>query len=145
MARDTELDELLRIELFSVLEPDALRSLMFAADMRLLRAGDVLFRKGETADCGYLLSKGCLALDSGEAGRPPDKLLRPVVLLGEIALVAATTRPATAFAREPTTVLRIGRALFHQTLEKHPKTALRVRRLFKERLTNFIGGIKFEA
>lgn len=145
MARDTELDELLRIELFSIMEPDALRSMMFAADMRLLRAGDVLFRKGEAADCGYLLSKGCLALESGEAGRLADKLLRPVVLLGEIALVAATTRPATAFAREPTTVLRISRALFHQTLEKHPKTALRVRQLFKERLTNFVGGIKFEA
>jgi CRP-like cAMP-binding protein len=145
MARDTELNELQRIELFATMEPEAMRSLMVSAEMRLLRAGDTLYRKGEAADCGYLLTKGAVALDTGETGRPVDKILRPIALLGEIALVASTTRPVTIFAREPTTVLRISRTLFHHTLEKHPQSALRVRRLFKDRLTNYIGGIKFEA
>jgi len=145
MARDTELDELLKIELFAALEAEALRAVVFGAEMRLLRAGDTLFRKGEAADCGYLLTKGSIALEAGEPGRPADRILQPVVLLGEIALIAATTRPMTALAREPTTVLKISRALFHQTLEKFPATAARVRQLFKDRLANFVTGLKLEA
>ena len=50
MAFDTELDEIMRIDLFAVFEPEALRALIYGAETRLLRAGDVLFRCGETAD-----------------------------------------------------------------------------------------------
>jgi CRP-like cAMP-binding protein len=145
MAQETELDELLRIELFGVMEPDALRALVFSAEMRLLRAGDVLYRKGETADGGYLLTKGAVALETGDAGRPAIKILKPIVLLGEIAMIAATTRPATAMAREPATVLKLSRALFHQTLEKFPATALRVRQLFKDRLVGFVSSVEFDS
>jgi len=65
--------------------------------------------------------------------------------LGETALVAATSRPMTAFAREPSTVLKISRTLFHQILEKHPATAARVRALFQDRLTQFAAGLKIDA
>jgi CRP-like cAMP-binding protein len=144
MARDTELEEILRIELFSVLEAEALRTVVFGAETRLLRAGDTLFRRGEAADCGYLLTKGSIALE-GQPGRPADRILHPVALLGEIALIAATTRPVTALAREPSTVLKISRSLFRQTLEKYPATATRVRQLFGDRLASFVEGLKFES
>jgi CRP-like cAMP-binding protein len=51
----------------------------------------------------------------------------------------------TAFAREPSTVLKISRTLFHQILEKHPATAARVRALFQDRLTQFAAGLKIDA
>ena len=145
MALDAELDELTRIGLFGVFEPDALRGLIFGAETRLLRAGDVLFRRGEAADGGYLLASGSIALEAHDSGAPADKILRPRVLLGETALVAATIRPVTALAREPSTVLKISRTLFHQILEKHPATASRVRRLFEDRLKQFALGLKIEA
>ena len=145
MARETELEELLKIELFSALEPEALRAVVFGAETRIFRAGDTLFRRGEAADCGYLLTKGSIAIEAGQPGRPADKILHPMALLGEIALVAATVRPVTALAREHSTVLRISRALFHQALERHPLSAARVRQLFKDRLTGFFEEIKFEA
>jgi CRP-like cAMP-binding protein len=145
MTLGREIDDLLAIEIFAVMEEAALRALLFGADTRLLRAGDMLFRRGETADGGFLLTKGSVAVEVGEPGRPADKIVLPVALLGESAMVAATTRPATAFAREPSTVLRIPRVLFHQVLESHPGTALQVRQLFKDRLTNFVENLKFDS
>ena len=105
----------------------------------------MLFRRGETADGGYLLAAGAIAIEGREPGAPAEKILRPLVLLGETALVAATSRPMTAFAREPSTVLKISRTLFHQILEKHPATAARVRALFQDRLTQFALGLKIDA
>ncbi|MBN8964924.1 MAG: cyclic nucleotide-binding domain-containing protein, partial [Rhizobiales bacterium] len=44
-------------------------------------------------------------------------------LLGELALIAETKRPATATAREPSTVIRISRSLFLKMLEGYPEAA----------------------
>jgi len=143
MALGREIEDLLAIEVFAVMEEAALRELLFGADTRLLRAGDVLFRRGETADGGYLLTKGSIAVEAGEPGRPADHIVHPVALLGESAMIAATKRPATAFAREPSTVLRIPRALFHRVLEAHPQTALGVRQFFQDRLKDFAQTMKF--
>ncbi len=144
MALGSEIEDLLAIDVFAVMEEAALRDLLFGADTRLLRAGDMLFRRGETADGGYLLVKGAVAVEAGEPGRPADRIVHPVALLGESAMIAATRRPATAFAREPSTVLRIPRSLFHLVLESHPYTALRVRQFFRDRLKDFVETMKFD-
>jgi CRP-like cAMP-binding protein len=144
MAFHPEQDELRRIELFEVFEREALRGLLFGAETRLLRAGDILYRRGDAADGGHLLEKGLIALEDGASGPSADKIVRPIALLGEIALIAATTRPVTAIAREPSTVLRIQRTLFHRVLEKYPATAAQVRKLFKNRLAAFAEGLKFD-
>lgn len=138
-------DALRRIPLFEDFEPEALRLLAFSAETRLLRAGDALFRRGETSDGGFILTSGSLALKTHDDGRPADKVVHPFTLLGETALVAATTRPVTAIAREPATVLKITRALFHRILEKHPITAARVRHRFGSRLEEFSRELDFEA
>ncbi len=140
MALDTELDALTRIDLFAVFEAEALRALVYGAETRLLRAGNVLFRRGEAADGGYLLATGSIAIEGRDPGAQVEKILRPLLLIGEIALIAATARPVTMFAREPSTVLKISRTLFHDILEKHPVTASRVRRLFQDRLQQFARG-----
>ncbi len=144
MALHSELNELKRIELFAAFETDALRALIFSAETRLLRGGDVLYRRGEAADGGYILENGSIAIETGEPGPPADKIIKPVALLGEVALIAATTRPVTALAREPSTVLKIQRTLFHRILEKYPTTAAQVRKLFKDRLVKFAQGMKFD-
>ena len=47
MALDDDMTLLARQPLLSLMERDALRLLAFAAESRILRAGDVLFRAGE--------------------------------------------------------------------------------------------------
>jgi CRP-like cAMP-binding protein len=143
MARD-DFDRLTQIPLFAAFEPAALRTLALAAETRLFRAGDTLFRRGEAADGGYVLTTGALALETHDDGRPAEKILRPLTLVGEIALIAPTLRPATAIAREPTTTLKITRAQFHATLERDPATATRVRDLMRARLAAFADALRFD-
>ena len=54
MTLDDDIDNLARIPLFSIFEPNALRMLALSTETRLLRAGDVLFRRGEMSDGGYV-------------------------------------------------------------------------------------------
>jgi CRP-like cAMP-binding protein len=144
MALDDDVENLTRIPVFAAFEADALRKLAFAAETRLFRAGDLLFRRGEASDGGLVLIAGSIALDSHQDGRPAEKILRPLALLGEAALAAPTTRAADAIAREPSTVLKIRRDLFHRTLEQHPATAARVRAFFKSRLMDFAQELKLD-
>jgi CRP-like cAMP-binding protein len=141
MATDTDV---WRIAVFAAFEPAALQELMAGAVPRLLRAGETLFRRGEEADGGFLLVEGAILLVTPDASKQ-EKILRPVTLLGEVAMIAPTTRPVTAIAREPSTVLAISRSLFCGTLEAHPVTAGRVRSLFKNRLAQFSAGLSFPA
>jgi len=140
MTLDDDISNLTRIPLFAIFEPGALRMLAFSSEARLLRTGDMLFRRGETSDGGFILTMGSVALDPYDDGRPPMQILRPWALIGEMALLAPLTRPVTAMAREPTTVLRTSRTLFHQILERHPLTAARTRDFFRDRLVDFAHG-----
>lgn len=145
MTLDDDIDNLARIPLFAIFEPGALRTLAFSSETRLLRAGDVLFCRGEVSDGGYILTMGAVALDPHDDGRPVECIVRPWTLIGETALVAASQRPVTAIAREPSTVLKISRDLFHQVLEQHPLTAARSRDFFRARVLEFTRGVTAEA
>ena len=54
----------------------------------------------------------------------PDVVVGVGTLLGELALIAETKRPATATANEPSTVIRISRSLFLKMLEGYPNAAM---------------------
>jgi CRP-like cAMP-binding protein len=105
-----------------VLGREALRILAIGAESRYVHQGEVLFRAGEPADSGFIIQEGSFRLDS------KTKALGEVVigagaLLGELALIAETKRPATATANEPSTVIRISRSLFLKMLEGYPQAA----------------------
>lgn len=144
MALDDDIGNLRRIPLFEDFETEALRLLAFSAETKLLRAGDALFRRGEPSDGGFILTSGSIALEKRDDGRPADKIVRPFALLGETALITATTRPITAIAREPATILKVTRALFHRILEEYPGTAARVRRRLAARLDDFARELTFD-
>jgi CRP-like cAMP-binding protein len=63
------------------------------------------------------------------------------VLIGELALVVAMARPATAVALEPSSVLRISRSLFQRVLESHPEAARRLRDDFAARSNAALGAM----
>ena len=105
-----------------VLGREALHILAIGAESRYVHQGEVLFRAGEPADSGFIIQEGSFRLDS------KTKALGEVVigagaLLGELALIAETKRPATATANEPSTVIRISRSLFLKMLEGYPQAA----------------------
>ena len=118
------------------LEPDALRLIAFSAETRILRAGDVLFRRGETSDAGYVVLSGAIALQT-ETGL--ETVVRAPTLIGESALVTETTRGATATAREPSSVLKVTRTLFHRVLDEYPDSAAKLCQTLLDRLHDLTG------
>ncbi|CAN1568961.1 Crp cAMP-binding proteins - catabolite gene activator and regulatory subunit of cAMP-dependent protein kinases [Rhabdaerophilaceae bacterium] len=115
------------IPLFRKVESDALRLLAFSATRRQLRAGDVLFRKGEVSDGGYLILDGEVVLDTGDDGKPSQHAFKAGTLIGQTALFAPIERSATAVAREPTSLLVFPRSLMGRVLDEHPRSALILR------------------
>ena len=122
----------------AALDPEALRLIAFSAETRILRAGDILFAEGDPSDCGYVVLSGMISL---VANGGPATLVGPPTLIGEAAMIAETTRPADARAREPSSVLKISRTLFHRVLSEYPDGAARVRRIVAERLLTLQGDL----
>ncbi len=137
MGLDDEIAKLARNAIFAALGPDALRLLAFSAETRILRAGDVLFRRDEASTGGFVVLTGSIALDASDHGAATARIVRPPALIGEIALLTRTTRPATAIAREPSRVLRISQQLFRRVLAEYPGSAERLRQSLAARLTGF--------
>jgi len=126
---------------FAVIELEALRLIAFSGDTLILRAGDVLFRLDEISNGGLVVLTGSIALDASGHGVATARIVRPPGLIGDLALLTETRRPATAIAREPSTVLRISRPLFHRVLQEFPGSAERLRQSLSERLGQFIGDL----
>ena len=125
MALEDDIALLSQVSLFQDMDRDVLRLIAFAAETRSLRAGDTLFRKNELSDSGFVVMRGSIALINGDANHVVG-IAGPGTLLGELALIAETRRPATAVAREHATVLRLSRAMFRRTLDEYPQFAQRL-------------------
>jgi CRP-like cAMP-binding protein len=132
MSIEDEIGLLERVPTLRRLGGGALRSLAIAAESLSLRAGEVLFSAGDTADGAFVVQQGSLSLRPDGAG--DDEIIAgPGTLLGETALLAATRRPATAIAREPARVLRVSRATFLKILDSYPEAAQRLREALASR------------
>lgn len=106
--------------LLGVLEPQALHVIAFSASERSLRAGEELFRAGETSEGGFLILSGRV--------RAGDEDFSAGALIGKAALLAETTHPATVLALEPTVLLAMPRALMLRVLEAHPASTVALNR-----------------
>jgi CRP-like cAMP-binding protein len=139
MALDDDVRNLARNSTFADFEPEALRLLAFSSETRILRAGDVLFRRGENGDSGFIVLSGSIALSTKDDGSVAERIVGPQNLIGDLALITGTERPVTAVAREPSSVLKISRVLFHRVLHEFPASAERLRRKMEKDLQKFVG------
>ena len=138
MSLDEDLRNLSRIPVFATLETDARRLIAFTGESRILRPGDVLFHKGDASDGGFVVQSGCIALTHADHSQgEPVELIHPNTLIGEVALISDVERSVTAYAKEPSTVLKISRPLFHRVLKEHPISAARLKAFLETRLQDF--------
>ena len=140
MALDDDIAILARAPLISLMDREALRLIAFAAEHRLLRAGDVLFRRGDKSDGGFVVTKGSLAV----AGKDDDApfIAEPGALVGQTALFLRGTRPATATAREPSSVLRVSPTLMRRVLQEFPSAAEAMHGALSIELATLSGGLE---
>jgi CRP-like cAMP-binding protein len=142
MALEDDILVLSRAPLFGVLEMDAIRLIAFAAETRALKAGEVLFRKGERADGGYVVVRGSLALDAREDGSPATFVAEEGAVVGQTALFLRGARPATATACEPSAVMRVSPTLVRRVIEEHPHSAGLLHQALLRDLVGLSGGLE---
>ena len=133
MAIEDDINFFEKVPTLSMLGRGALRILAIGAESRYVHSGETLFAVGDDADGGYVVQEGSFRLSP--RGGDTIRSIRVGVgtLLGELALFTETTRPVTATALEPSTVLCIPRPLFLKMLEGYPDAAFRLREILAKR------------
>jgi CRP-like cAMP-binding protein len=133
MAIEDDINFFEKVPTLSMLGRGALRILAIGAESRYVHSGETLFAVGDDADGGYVVQEGSFRLSP--RGGDVVRSIRVGVgtLLGELALFTETTRPVTATALEPSTVLCIPRPLFLKMLEGYPDAAVRLREILAKR------------
>ena len=127
-----------RVPTLRLLGTRALRMLAIGSEQRDVGRGDMLFRAGEEADAGFVVQRGAFRIEDGGGA---EIVAGPGALIGELALVVAMQRPATAIAMEHSTVIRIARSLFQRVLESDPAAARRLRDEFASRTSQIASDI----
>lgn len=139
MALDDTIGLLARAPLLGLLEPDALRLVAFSADTRRLRPDEVLFRRGDRSDGGYVVTSGELVVsrDGPDAGIAAGM----GSLIGQVALFVRMPRPSSARARSAASVLRISPTLMRRVLEEFPDGAVCLRDAVEADLHELAAGL----
>ena len=139
MTIEDDIGFLERVPTLALLGHEALRILAIGAESQYLHDGTVLFSQGDSADAGYVVQEGSLALSPARGAGDSDALtVGPGTLVGELALLIETKRPVTATAREPSTVIRIPRNLFLKMLEGYPDAARRLQENIQSRASRAV-------
>lgn len=124
--------------MFQSFETEQLRLIAFGTERRRLRKGACLFQQGEKSDGGYVVASGQIDIVMSQGGH--EVTLESVTesgLIGELALITANKRVASAVARVESDVLFVPRALFHRLLQEYPQMAA----LLHARIAHSVRGI----
>jgi len=133
MAIEDDINFFEKVPTLSMLGRGALRILAIGAESRYVHSGETLFAVGDDADGGYVVQEGSFRLTPRGGDTVRSIRVGVGTLLGELALFTETTRPVTATAVEPSTVLCIPRPLFLKMLEGYPDAAVRLREILAKR------------
>ena len=133
MSLDSDIALLKRVPLFVDLPTEPIRLLAFSAGRIDLADKQVLFREGATANSGFVVASGGIRMTVGDKNKVVADC-EPGSLIGELALLIETQRPATATATAASQVLEIDRTLILRMLNEFPRVAVGWRTTMSERL-----------
>ena len=125
MSLREELEVIIRIPLFSKVDPARLKLLAFASDRLTFADGQFLFRTGDQCDGAYVILEGEAEVLAGEADAVVAKL-GPNDLIGEIGMICNKPRSASVRALGRVTALKIPTDVFMPMLTEFPEMALEV-------------------
>ncbi|OGN82509.1 MAG: hypothetical protein A2X23_05785 [Chloroflexi bacterium GWC2_73_18] len=111
-----------RCALFAHLDDRTLDLVATSLRIRRYRRGEVIFHQGDPGDSLYVIEDGAvkIVLPSPDGEEAIIATLRRGDFFGELALLDGAPHSATAGALEPTTILVLARARFHELVEGEP-------------------------
>ncbi len=98
---------------------------------RTLAAGEAVFREGDVADAMYVVLEGDIDVLKD---RRVIETVGPGSIVGEMALIEAAPRSATAIARGPARLAAVSQQRFTFLVQQTPGFALHVMRILVDRL-----------
>ena len=139
MSLTSDIDLLRNVPFFAEFSEDQLRLMAFGAESRMYRAKQVIFRQGDLADSGFVISEGQVRMTITVDGvDQQSQILAPGSLIGEMALLAETRRSAMAAAIEDVKVIQIRRILFRRVMDEYPDLAVHLRDKLANRLGDMV-------
>ncbi len=136
MNLNQEAEHLRRVPMFSKLEPSKLKLLAFTSESLTFEDGEVLFHRGDPADCAYVIMEGAVdVLSDTDDGVVVATTLRANELFGELGVITKETRSATLRAHGALQALRISEEIFLKLLADNADLALDVMRQLSLKLT----------
>jgi CRP-like cAMP-binding protein len=128
-----------RVPTLSLLGSPALRMLAIGSEQREFVRGEVLFKRGDDSDAGFVVRRGAFMVEDGMGEK---MIANSGVLIGELALLVPVKRSSTATAMEQSTVIRVARSLFQRVLETDPAAARRLRDEFAARSSHITSDLR---
>lgn len=128
-----------RVPIFAGFGDEPLKLIAFSAEERDFENGRVLFEAGDRGDGGWLVASGRVDL-LGPTGAILESV-GPGGLIGEVALIVETQRPAKAVIVGRSRVILIRRALFRRVLSEFPDLAGRLAGMMASRIQVAAGGL----
>ena len=125
------------LDFFADFDDEQLKLLSFASEAVTLRAGDVLFEAGESANGGYVLVQGQLEAHAGPSDTRPF-LIDPPALVGELGLMLTRPRPSSILARCDSQLLFVPREPFLKILRSDPALTESVADVLRRELTGYL-------
>ncbi|GLI00125.1 putative Crp/Fnr-family transriptional regulator [Phytohabitans aurantiacus] len=116
-------DALTGVEMFAGLEPEVRQRVIAAAVPRTYRKGQLLFVENDPGESLIVLRRGAVAVfrTSPTGERAVLHVIRPPDVLGEVSLLDASTRSASAEAIEDCTALALSRHAFMELVHSNPR------------------------
>jgi CRP/FNR family cyclic AMP-dependent transcriptional regulator len=123
------------IELFSQIPSEDLAQVALITAEEAREPGEEIFAEGDSGDALYLVLEGKVRIHKGER---EIAQLGERECFGEMALLDAAPRSASATARDPVRLLKISREDFQEIMSDKPEIALGIIKVLSRRLRNAI-------
>lgn len=108
------------LALFSNTPEDILAELVTIIQEGEVEQGTVIFSEGEPGDCMYIINAGSVRIHKGNTTLA---ILGEKEVFGELSLLDAETRSATATAESDCFIFKIGQEPFYELIESRPEVA----------------------
>jgi CRP-like cAMP-binding protein len=130
-----EAEMLRKVPMFGGLNPAELKLLAFTSRVVRLAPGESLMRKGESADCAYVILEGEVeVLGETSAGEFVIAVQGRNAMIGEMGVLSDAPRSATVRAKDAVRALRISGENFMRQLSARLAAGLRAQESLKEQL-----------
>ncbi|MCB9992487.1 MAG: cyclic nucleotide-binding domain-containing protein [Hyphomicrobiaceae bacterium] len=126
-------------DFFSICSVEQKRMLAFASERRVLRPGEVLFRKGDVVPGAFVLMSGSLTSVDKEGAS--SEISAPGTVVAELALLTSHPRRATLTATSECELLMVPRDTFLKLMQQFPDVAETALRRIQKDLNTFVAPI----